>query len=556
MRSKVQYFTDFQVCLSSVSNFAERRTNSETENHINTSKKYENECIIGEGFLNYNGEREIEKEHTGFSGNINLVDQEPSASIYLNQSNVESTAPKHSKSVASLELVDSKCTEKNSVIPKRRKTIEIGNYFRSNTSGAPKNLNFDKESNSFSSTTNLYDRKTKTTQENRKKLPSPKFESKTRGRFSFRNSGNSKVNMSTNDSWTSKSKNHHVSNLEQDDGTVKENLHDKTELDGGNKSDVEMDDKEMSMLSTQMLQGMRKQTANKSGNSSRNHTTKINPENNQKRNKPDISIEVENCNSTLIKNLSDTFKHKPLFAGTSTPMLNKVDIVTQGSCTGNKSKNTSDISAEKMSPKILDRKLSSSTPLIIAKMPKREKVEPSSPVLFEETGDDEFKEYFVTLENMNECSGDSSINISKDSLGHENNFFPSEIEKCNLTENPDPLKAEAIARKESNLTNQQVLNIRQVKENTSNSSCEVVEGEEPVNKDLSQKPSKKKALGIRRSKRASVGKKRRNVRNASTEKLKTWSEDSHIEKEGPKLSSKVCCSINFCFYEAVKLPLE
>ena len=556
MRSKVQYFTDFQVCLSSVSNFAERRTNSETENHINTSKKYENECIIGEGFLNYNGDREIEKEHAGFSGNINLVDQEPSASIYLNQSNVESTAPKHSKSVVSLELVDSKCTEKNSVIPKRRKTIEIGNYFRSNTSGAPKNLNFDRESNSFSSTTNLYDRKTKTTQENRKKLPSPKFESKTRGRFSFRNSGNGKVNMSTNDSWTSKSKNHHVSNLEQDDGTVKENLHDKTELDGGNKSDVEMDDKEMSMLSTQMFQGMRKQTANKSGNSSRNHTTKINPENNQKRNKPDISTEVENCNSTLIKNLSDTFKRKPLFAGTSTPMLNKLDIVPQGSCTENKSKNTSDISAEKMSPKILDRKLSSSTPLIIAKMPKREKVEPSSPVLFEETGDDEFREYFVTLENMNECSGDSSINISKDSLGHENNFFPSEIEKCNLIENPDPLKAEAVARKESNLTNQQVLNIRQVKENTSNSSCEVVEGEEPVNKDLSQKPSKKKALGIRRSKRASVGKKRRNVRNASTEKLKTWSEDSHIEKEGPKLSSKVCCSINFCFYQAVKLPLE
>ena len=97
-----------------------------------------------------------------------------------------------------------------------------------------------------------------------------------------------------------------------------------------------------------------------------------------------------------------------------------------------------------------------------------------------------------------------------------------------------------------------------MEENTSNGSCELGEMEEPVNKDSSQKSNKKKALGIRRSNRASVGKKRRNVRNASIEKLKTWSEDSHMEKECPNVqfSSKVCYSINFCFYQAVTLPLE
>ena len=536
MRSKVQYFTDFQVCLSSVSNFAERRTKSDTENYINTSKKYDKECIIEEGFLTHNDDREIEKKNAGFSGSIKLVDQEPSASKYFN---VESTVP---KSVVSL--------------PKRRRTIEIVSYFRSNTSGALKNSILDRQNNSFSSITNLYDSETKTTRENRKKLPSPKFESKTKGRFSFRNSVHSKVNKSTNDSWTSKSKNHHVSNLEQDGGTVKENLHIKTELDGGSKSDVEMDDKEMSMLSTQMFQGMRKQSGDKSSNSSRNHTTEINPENNQKGIKSDISTEVKNYNSTLIRNLSDTFKRKPLFADALRPIVNNVDNVTQGSCTENRSKNTNEASAEKMSPKTLDQNFCSSTPLTIAKMLKRDKVEPSSPVLFEETGDDEFRECFVSLENMNECSVDSSINRSKESLDHKKAFFPSETEKCNLIENSDTLKAEAIFRKELDLTNQQVLNIRQTKEYTSNSFCEVGEGEEPVCKDSSQKPSKKRALGIRRCKRASVGKKRRNVRNPSTEKLKTWPEDSHIEKEGPKLSSKVCCIINFCFYQALKLLLE
>lgn len=550
MRSKVQYFTDFQVCLSSLSNFAERRTNSDTENYIDTSKKYDEECVVGEGSLTCNDNREIEKENTGFSRSVKLVDQEPLASKYFN---VESTAPKHSNSVISLDLVGYKHTQKNNAIPKRRKTIEIGSYFKSNTSRSLKNSNLQRENNSFSSVTNLYVSETKTTQENCKKLPSPKFESKTKGKFSFRNSVKSKIKKSTNDSWTSKSKNH-VEHLEQ---VANENLHIKTELDGENKSDVEMDDKEMSMLSTQMFQGMRKQAADKSDNSSRNHTTIIYPEKSQKGIKRDISTEVENCNTTLIKNLSDTFKRKSLFADTSAPKVKKVDILTQGSCTENRSKNTSESSAEKISPKIVNEMLCSSTPLTIAKMPKRDKVEPSSPVLFEETGDDEFRECFVSLENMTECLEDSSINRNKERLDHKT-FFPSEIERSNLIENSDTLKAECIAQKESDVTNEQVVNIRQVEENTSNGLCEIGEMEEPVNKDSSQKSNKKKALGIRRSNRASVGKKRRNVRNASTEKLKTWSEDSHMEKECPNVqfSSKVCYSINFCFYQAVTLPLE
>ena len=550
MRSKVQYFTDFQVCLSSLSNFAERRTNSDTENYIDTSKKYDEECVVGEGSLTCNDNREIEKENTGFSRSVKLVDQEPLASKYFN---VESTAPKHSNSVISLDLVGYKHTQKNNAIPKRRKTIEIGSYFKSNTSRSLKNSNLQRENNCFSSVTNLYVSETKTTQENCKKLPSLKFESKTKGKFSFRNSVNSKIKKSTNDSWTSKSKNH-VSNLEQ---VANENLHIKTELDGENKSDVEMDDKEMSMLSTQMFQGMRKQAADKSNNSSRNHTTIIYPEKSQKGIKRDISTEVENCNTTLIKNLSDTFKRKSLFADTSAPKVKKVDILTQGSCAENRSKNISESSAEKMSPKIVNEMLCSSTPLTIAKMPKRDKVEPSSPVLFEETGDDEFRECFVSLENMTECLEDSSINRNKERLDHKT-FFPSEIERSNLIENSDTLKAECIAQKESDVTNEQVVNIRQVEENTSNGLCEIGEMEEPVNKDSSQKSNKKKALGIRRSNRASVGKKRRNVQNASTEKLKTWSEDSHMEKKCPNVqfSSKVCYSINFCFYQAVTLPLE